>query len=99
MSKDIPGTEEITAFENELILRLAGSSAPKVPSVPLEQRSTIKLRTSQKPADGKLSESGPSMITDTQVKGVHITNLPPATFQPPSGFRKQPACDEAPQSV
>lgn len=99
MSKDVPGTEEITAFENELILQLAGSSAPRVPSVPLEERSTIKLRTSQKSSDGKLSESGPSMTTDTQVKGVQIMNLPSATFQPPAGFRKQPACDEEQQSV
>jgi hypothetical protein len=98
MSKDMPGTEEITTFQNELILRLVGSSAPKVPSVPLEQRSTIKLRTSQKSSDGK-SESGPSMTTDTQVKGVYIMNLPPETFQPPAGFRKQPASDEEQQSV
>jgi hypothetical protein len=92
ISADAPGAKELATFQSALNSRIARRSASKLPAdhdadgVALEQNATIKPR--EPATDSKDTGKAPLVTSQTQVDNIHVTNLPAATFEPPTGFRK-----------
>jgi hypothetical protein len=93
ISTAAPGAREVAAFQHALSSTLAGSKTEKSRDNSAENASgTIALaqKSMIKPRNLTLSDgSRPSLLmTQTQVKNIRVTELPPSTFEPPAGFHK-----------
>lgn len=93
ISKDAPGVTEVAAFQKALLSKLM-VQGPKVSGdtgkagVPLEERSTVRARLPEA-SSRENATNAQVMMTQTRVKNIRVRSLPPATFEPPAGFRRE----------
>jgi hypothetical protein len=91
VSSNVPGGNEMTAFERNMLSRLKGGQAGRSPqndsaAVILERQSIVSVRVPD--LSGRKTYRTASLSAKNRVDDIHLKPLPADTFELPKGFTK-----------
>jgi hypothetical protein len=88
VAKNIPGSDQIAAFQRSLISRLIGADedpTANVRGLPVEEETTMRVRYNATQVD-RASRDGLAVRSETRVERIQLKPLNKEFFQPPADF-------------